>query len=94
MPLTGLLQLENCYNEENNSADFYKVWSDFKIVPMAANVQMIFFRKDKSDDILVKFMLNEKEVSIPLESDVKPYYHWKDVEKFYRNKIEELHKNK
>ena len=55
---------------------------------------MIFFRKDKSDDILVKFMLNEKEVSIPLESDVKPYYHWKDVEKFYRNKIEELHKNK
>ena len=94
VPLTGLLQLENCYNEENNSADFYKVWSDFKIVPMAANVQMIFFRKDKSDDILVKFMLNEKEVSIPLESDVKPYYHWKDVEKFYRNKIEELHKNK
>ena len=94
MPLTGLLQLENCYNEENNSADFYKVWSDFKIVPMAANVQMIFFRKDKSDDILVKFMLNEKEVSIPLESDVKPYYHWKAVEKFYRNKIEELHKNK
>ena len=94
MPLTGLLQLENCYNEENNSADFYKVWSDFKIVPMAANVQMIFFRKDKSDDILVKFMLNEKEVSIPLESDVKPYYHWKDVEKFYRKKIEDLHKNK
>ena len=36
--------------------------SDFKIVPMAANVQLIFFSKKGSDDILVKFMLNEKEV--------------------------------
>lgn len=92
MPLTGLLQLENCYNEETNPADFYKAWSDFKIVPMAANVQLIFYRKGKSqDDILVKFMLNEKETSIPLESDVKPYYRWKEVERFYREKIEQLH---
>lgn len=91
MPLTGLLQLENCYNEEANPANFYKVWSDFKIVPMAANVQLIFYRKGKSkDDVLVKFMLNEKETSIPLESDVKPYYRWKEVERFYREKIELL----
>lgn len=90
MPLTGLLQLENCHNEETNPADFYKAWSDFKIVPMAANVQLIFYRKKNSDDVLVKFMLNEKETTIPLESDVKPYYHWKDVEKFYREQIEKL----
>ncbi len=91
MPLTGLLQLENCYNEEKNPADFYKAWSDFKIVPMAANVQLIFYRKGKNqDDILVKFMLNEKETSIPLNSDVKPYYRWKEVARFYREKIEKL----
>lgn len=91
MPLTGLLQLENCHNEETNPADFYKAWSDFKIVPMAANVQLIFYRKGKSDeDILVKFMLNEKETSIPLESDVKPYYRWKEVERYYRQTMERL----
>lgn len=95
MPLTGLLQLENCHNEVTNPTEFYKVWSDFKIVPMAANVQIIFYRKGKSqEDILVKFMLNEKETSIPLESDVKPYYRWKEVERFYREKIERLHGKK
>ena len=95
MPLTGLLQLENCHNEETNPTDFYKVWSDFKIVPMAANVQLIFYRKGKSnDDILVKFMLNEKETSIPLKSELKPYYRWKEVEKFYREKIAKLHEKK
>lgn len=40
MPLTGLLHLEGCYAEETNPENFYKVWSDFKIVPMAANVQL------------------------------------------------------
>ncbi|WP_308757000.1 histidine phosphatase family protein [uncultured Bacteroides sp.] len=90
MPLAGLLHLEGCYAEETNPENFYKVWSDFKIVPMAANIQLIFFRKKGSDDILVKFMLNEKEVTIPLESDMKPYYHWKDVEEFYRNYIKRL----
>lgn len=57
---------------------------------MAANVQLIFFSKKGSDDILVKFMLNEKEVKIPLKSDIAPYYHWKDVEKFYRDYITKL----
>ena len=90
MPLTGLLHLEGCYAEETNPENFYKVWSDFKIVPMAANVQLIFFSKKGSDDILVKFMLNEKEVKIPLKSDIAPYYHWKDVEKFYRDYITKL----
>lgn len=90
MPLTGLLHLEGCYAEETNPENFYKVWSDFKIVPMAANVQLIFFSKKGNDDILVKFMLNEKEVKIPLKSDIAPYYHWKDVEKFYRDYITKL----
>lgn len=90
MPLTGLLHLEGCCAEETNPENFYKVWSDFKIVPMAANVQLIFFSKKGNDDILVKFMLNEKEVKIPLKSDIAPYYHWKDVEKFYRDYITKL----
>ena len=59
--------------------------SDFKVVPMAANVQIIFFRNEKSGDILVKVMHNENEVHIPVETDMFPYYKWEDVERFYRN---------
>ncbi len=88
-PLAGILELENCANVESDPAKFYQVWSDFKIAPMAGNVQIIFFRKPGSNDILVKFMLNEKEVRVPVKSDIAPYYHWEEVERYYRKKLSE-----
>lgn len=86
-PLAGILELENCVNQETDPARVYLAWSNFKIAPMAANIQLIFFKKKGSDDILVKFLHNEKEVSIPLKTDMAPYYHWSDVEKYYREKL-------
>ena len=43
-----------------------------------------------SDDILVKFMHCEKEVTIPVETDIAPFYHWKDVETYYRHLLHKL----
>ena len=54
---------------------------------MAGNIQLIFYRKAGSDDVLVKFLLHEKETSIPVKTDMAPYYHWKDVEAFYRSEL-------
>lgn len=82
-PLTAFLELEGCNNIEADPAKFYQAWSTFKISPMAGNVQMVFYRKAGSKDVLVKFLHNEKEVGIPVGSDVEPYYHWEDVERFY-----------
>ena len=59
---------------------------------MAGNIQFVFYRKKGSDDILVKVLLNERETKLPVQSDVAPYYHWKDVELYYRNKLEALKK--
>ncbi len=36
-----------------------------------------------SDDILVKFLLNENETSIPVKTVVAPYYHWQDVKRYW-----------
>ena len=69
---------------------FYQAWCNFKVTPMAANVQLVFFRKKASDDILVKFMHCEKEVTIPIETDIAPFYHWKDVETYYRHLLHKL----
>ena len=90
IPLAGLLRLENCYNEESDPNKFYQAWCNFKVAPMAANVQMVFFRKKGSDDILVKFMMNENEVSIPVETDMAPYYHWKDVRAYYKELLSRI----
>ena len=35
--------------------------------------------------------MNENETSSPLDTDCYPYYHWSDVEPYYRNMIESAH---
>ena len=87
IPLAGILHLKDCYNSVSDPYEFYKHFTDFKIAPMAGNVQIVFFRNRRNaDDIIVKFMLNERETSIPIETDIYPFYHWNDVRCFY-NKV-------
>lgn len=90
IPLAGLMRLKDCYLEETNPDKFYTAWCNYKVAPMAGNIQLVFFRKKGSEDILVKFLLNEHEVSIPLPSDVAPFYHWKEVYEFYKNILNDL----
>ncbi|MBK5720289.1 histidine-type phosphatase [Dysgonomonas sp. Marseille-P4677] len=84
IPLAMLLHLDGCYNSISDPSSFYKVWSDFRVSPMAANIQIIFFKKKGSDNIIVKFLHNEKEILIPpVKSDNLPYYNWTDLKAFY-----------
>lgn len=83
MPLTAILRLEGCYGEEADPYKVHEVNAGFKISPMAGNVQIVFF-KDKKGDVICKFMLNERETRIPVQTDIYPFYHWDDVEKYYR----------
>lgn len=83
--LAMLLHLDGSYNSVSDPATFYEAWNNFRIAPMAGNIQMVFFRKRKSEDILVKFLLHEKEILVPtIKTDLGPYYHWKDVEAYYK----------
>ena len=90
IPFAGLLGLKDCYASVENPADFYKYFVSYKISPMAGNVQIIFFRNKKDhDDIIVKFMLNERETSIPIETDNYPFYKWSDVRSHYMSVLAE-----
>lgn len=84
IPFAGLLGLKDCYDSVEDPALFYRHFASYKIAPMAGNVQIVFFRNRKdSSDIIVKFMLNERETSIPIETDSYPYYKWSDVRAHY-----------
>ena len=91
LPLAYLIGLKETLGGKPDTKDLYKSISIDKIVPMAGNIQMIFYRKavpepaegPVSDDILVKFLLNENETSIPIKTDCAPYYHWSDVKRFW-----------
>ena len=66
---------------------FHLVWQDYRVSPMGANLQLIFYR-NKKNDILVKFLLNEREVTLPLKSKTLPYYLWKEVKTFLAEVLE------
>lgn len=83
--LLALMQIEGCANQESDPKKYYQAWQDFRVSPMAGNLQMIFL-KNKTGDILVKFLHNEEEVNLPLKNISGPYYKWTDVRDFY-NKI-------
>lgn len=86
--LVRALELDGCREVPPDFLHVCDHFSLFQVIPMASNVQMIFFRKPGSDDILVKFLLQEEEKHIPVETDIWPFYHWEDVKNYYYPKIE------
>ena len=58
-------------------------------IPMASNVQMIFY-KGKKGDILVRVMYNEKDQILPLkDQSLAPYYSWEAFKEYYEPKCRE-----
>ena len=87
IPLASIMRLKNC---DSNESDLFKVdqqWRNYYVSPMAANIQMIMYRSKKSDDIIVKFLHNEVETTIPVATDIAPYYHWNDVRAFLLSQV-------
>ncbi|SHH82427.1 Histidine phosphatase superfamily (branch 2) [Fibrobacter sp. UWCM] len=102
-PFATLLQMENgTQNTGIETADMenlHKVWRDYEISPMAANVQFVFYKSSKKGaPILVKVMLNETEQKLPVTCNTAalrqnsgtvqncpaaPYYRWEDFRDFY-----------
>lgn len=90
IPLAAALHLKDCDLVTEKPDSFYRKFSDWKIAPMAGNIQLIFFRnKKKPQDILVKFMLNEREIAIPIETERFPFYAWEDVKRYYNTMMAE-----
>lgn len=94
LPLTCLLEINHFGYQTYDLEELEeKGWWACMVFPMASNIQFIFYRSDYADkDILVKVLLNEREAKLPVESDMKPYYRWKDVRQYYLDKIDAYEK--
>lgn len=89
MPLTCLLGLNGMDKSIENLDNVDKEgWCDYKIFPMACNIQFVFYRKSAADtNPIFKVLLNEDEASLPISTDMAPYYHWSDFKKFCLDKL-------
>ncbi len=88
MALVPLMSLDGYENVPDEQEEMMKKWNLYDVTPMAANIQMVFYRPIKGDgDILVKFLLNEKEVSLPIKTDNLPYYKWNDAKAHFNQRL-------
>ena len=98
MPLACLLELDDCAIAVDDLNELDKYWRNYRIYPMACNIQLIFYKPKKSltshlspltsqKDILVKALLNERECRLPIPTTQYPYYNWADLRQYYLNKL-------
>lgn len=91
MPLACLLELDSCGRKVEDLDHLEDYWVNYRIYPMAANIQLVFYRPKKGNgDILVKALLNEKETTMPVKTDMFPYYKWETLKKYYTEKLDEF----
>lgn len=90
LPLVCLLGI-NGYDMSTACLDSLesKGWINYKVFPMGANVQLVFYRRSATDgEVLLKVLLNENEARLPLPSDLAPYYRWNDFKEYYLRKLD------
>lgn len=87
LPLAVLMELGDCGYVTEDLETLADHWQCYRYFPMASNIQLVFYRKSGNDDVLVRVLLNEKEVLLPIETDCAPFYHWRELSKYYRNKL-------
>ena len=89
-PYASLLGLTGANEVAKKPTAIHDAWKSEKVIPLSSNIQWIFYKKKGSEDYLVKFLLNEKEVAAKVEgltTTIFPYYHWNDVRRCYLAKM-------
>lgn len=81
MPLLSLLRLKGCYYMTNYFDTVALHWRDFDVVPMAANLQLILFKAEKSGRYYLRVDVNETPV--PLQPNTSELYtEWGEARRY------------
>lgn len=78
MPLLSLLGVNGMNEMVENPFEVENYWRSYDI-PMACNLQLIFFKSKKNPEILFQILLNGREATLPLEMAAPgSFYRWAD----------------
>ena len=89
MPLACLMGIDGTDYQTRDMETLENHWRGYNIFPMACNIQLVFYRPvgDAQGEILVKALLNEREVTLPIETTMFPYYSWSELREYYLQKL-------
>lgn len=94
LPIISLMELGGMGCSIDNLEELDTYFRSYMAIPTACNLQLIFYRPKKgTGDILVKTLLNENEVTMPVKTSIYPYYKWNDVREYYLEKLKKQPKN-
>ena len=94
LPIVALMELGGTGCSIDNLDELDKYFRSYMVIPTGCNIQLIFYRPKKgTGDILVKALLNENEVTMPVETNMYPYYKWEDVKAYYLAKLKKQPKS-
>ncbi len=77
-PFLSLLGVNGMDARIENPFEVENYWQNYN-VPMACNLQLVFFRSSRNPDILFQLLLNGREATLPLEMAAPgSFYRWED----------------
>ena len=94
IPLTALLRLDGCYSDATDPARLADGYANFRISPMASNLQLIFLKPNgknaTAENVLVRVMLNERDIDLPVQATVSgpdggTHYRWTELGNYLRS---------
>ena len=74
--------------------DPYEVESVFRYnnIPMASNLQLVFWQGKRPDDILVRVLFNDADLPLPVRRVRGAYYRWADLRAYFELRLDKAHK--
>ena len=87
--LLSLMQLGDAKAVVHGIDESSRVWRNYHLTPMAANLQLIVFRNAAGEEIAT-VRLNERPQSVGELTEYAPgYYRWTDLRNFWRSQVSE-----
>lgn len=84
MPFLSLLGVNGMDARVENPFEVENYWQNFS-VPMACNLQLVFFRSKRNPEILFQLLLNGREATLPLPMAAPgSFYRWEDFKTLVR----------
>lgn len=87
-PFATLLGIPQASVSTATVYNYDKHWQASGIIPLSANIQWVLY--SNGTDYLVKVLLNEREVALPVQTSQYPYYSWEAVKTYYLAKLKML----
>jgi len=88
MPLVALMDLGTVGACVNDLDTLDRVFRNYEIFPMAGNIQLIFYRSQEAGaPVLVKALLNEREIALPVAPVKGPYCKWDDLRAYWVERL-------